>query len=148
MDQLIDMLDIAAKNHPIKALASDLGKGESTLRNELTQQPGYKLGLVTAIQIIKMTDDIKPLDRIESFFGRVAFDLPKPEPGNMRPCMEFVGKLSKEFSEVIEEMATALLDGVMTGKEAKRCLNETCDLIKACVKLKAYLRQYIKIKEN
>ena len=55
MDQIIDYLDVAAKRYPIKKLAFELDKGESTLRNELTQQPGYKLGLITALNIMKKT---------------------------------------------------------------------------------------------
>ena len=73
MQHVIDLLDIAAKNYPVKALAPEIGKAESTLRNELTQQDGYKLGLLTAYQILKITKDYRALDRLERLLGRVAF---------------------------------------------------------------------------
>ena len=57
MDEIIDLLDSAAKSYPMKALADDIGKAESTLRNELTEQPGYKTGLRTAIKIWDKTGD-------------------------------------------------------------------------------------------
>jgi len=147
MDHLLDLLDIAAKDYPIKALAPELDKGESTLRNELTQQPGYKLGLTTAILIMQKTHDLRALDEIEAKFGRVAFRIPRPESHNMQPIMKLVAKLSKEFAENMAEMSNALLDGLITEREARKCLQENEDLIKACIELKAYLQQFIKARE-
>jgi len=147
MDEIIDLLDIAAKNYPIKALASEIDKAESTLRNELTQQPGCKLGLTTAILILKKSYDLRSLDKIEAMFERVAFRLPRPESHNMHPVMQLVANLSKEFGENMSEMANAIQDGVVTDREAKKCLQENEDLMKACIELKAYLQQFIKSRE-
>jgi hypothetical protein len=147
MDHIIDLLDIAAKDYPMKALAPELDKGESTLRNELTQQPGYKLGLTTAILIMQKTHNLRALDEIEGKFGRVAFRLPRPESHNMHPVMQLVANLSKEFGENMSEMANAIQDGVITEREAKKCLQENEELMKACIELKAYLQQFIKSRE-
>jgi len=144
MNDVIDLLDIAAKNYPIKALANEIGKGESTLRNELTQQPGYKHGLITAILILKKTQDLRALDRIEALFDRVAFQLPRSDSEDMKPIMELVASISKEFGENIQELAKAIEDGKVTKKEARRCHNENKDLIQVCVKLQAYLEQFLK----
>jgi len=140
---LIDLIDIAAKSYPLKAMAFELGKGESTLRNELTQQHGFKLGLLDAILILKKSHDTRPLDTIEEFFNRVAFELPGAERKNMQPVMHYVSKIAKEFGENIKEIAAAMEDGVVTTNEAKKCLKENRDLIKACVELQAYLEQFI-----
>lgn len=142
MDQVLDLLDIAAKSYPIKALAPDIGKGESTLRNELTQQPGYKLGLMTAFQIISRTGDLKALDRIEALLGRVAFTLPKSESKNMTPLMQLVAKLTKEFSEHMDAIALAMADGKLDKHEIEKCQKELKDLIEACVNLQAYFEQF------
>jgi len=147
MDRIIDLLDVAAKNYPIKALAPEIGKGESTLRNELTQQPGYKLGLMTSILIMQKTGDLRALDQIESLFDRVAFNIPQPISHNMRPAMELVAKLTKEFGENMTEMAAAMEDGVISAKEAQKCLKENRDLVEACLRLEAYLEQFVKIKD-
>ena len=144
MDRTIDLLDSAAKKHPLKALCDDIGKAESTLRNELTQQPGYKLGLKTSILILRKTGDLSALDRIEAIFGRVAFRLPKPEHHKISPVMTLVGKLTKEFGEHMEELANALSDGDVSENEAKNCLKELKDVIEACVELQAYLEQFTK----
>ena len=145
MDGIIDLLDIAAKEYPIMALAPEMGKGESTLRNELTQQPGYKLGLMDAIQIMKKTENLRALDRIEGMFNRTAFVIPHPEYNNTIPVMNLVANLSEEFSDTIGAMATALRESVITKQEATKCLRENKELIKACIELQAYLQKIIEI---
>ena len=56
-------MNVLNDNAPMRALCDELDKAESTLRNELTQQPGYKLGLKTAYLIMKKTRDLAALDR-------------------------------------------------------------------------------------
>lgn len=147
MDDIIDLLDVAAKRYPIKAIAPKIkghvsaNRAESTLRSELNQQPGYKLGLITAIQIMQITGDLAALDMIESLFDRVAFRLPKHKDGNPSTIMVLASRLSKEFGETIEEMARAMEDGKLTKNEISRCLAELGDLIKVCVELEAFLSQ-------
>jgi hypothetical protein len=139
MDQIIDLLDAAAKRYPIKALCDEIGKGESTLRNELTQQEGYKLGLITTILIMRKTGDLEALDRIEAMFNRAAFLLPAPDQEDVLPVMRIAADMAAEFGESLKALGDGMKDGRLTGKEAERCLKENMDLIKACVRLKAYL---------
>ena len=146
LDNVIDRLDSAAKSYPIKALApmirGDLtaSKAESTLRNELTQQPGYKLGLVTAIQILHHTGDLAALDAIETLFQRTAWAVPDVAGADPLPVMGHVGKLSKEFAEVVEACAQSLEDGCMEAKEIDRCLGEVEELIVESIRFRAVLR--------
>lgn len=143
MDEIIDLLDIAAKNYPIKALAVEIGKAESTLRNELTQQPGYKLGLQTALLIMKRTGDLRALDKIEEAFDRVAFRLPKAEPNDMSELMKLIAGGTREFGEHMAAMADAMEDGKITRAEAVGCLKELRDVMAELVKLRAYLKQFV-----
>lgn len=147
MDRIIDLLDAAAKAYPIKALAPEIGKGESTLRNELNGQEGYKLGLITAVNIWRLTKDFRSLDRIEHILGRVAFPTPIAEHRNMSPIMRLAARLTKEFGEHMQEIAEAMADGVVTAKEARRCLEELGDVIEACVELQAHLQLYLEVRE-
>ena len=143
MQNVIDLLDIAAKNYPVKALAPEIGKAESTLRNELTQQDGYKLGLLTAYQILKITKDYRALDRLERLLGRVAFPLPVATPDNMPDLMVLVGRLSKEFGDHMQEIAKALKDGKIDKGEARKCHKELLEMMAVAAQLKAYLEQLI-----
>ena len=147
MQEIYDLLDAAAKQYPIKALAPDINKAESTLRNELTQQPGYKLGLMTAILIIKRTQDLRALDVIEEFFDRVAFVLPRAQNCEVAPLAELAGRIAKEFGEHMQEVGKALADGKLDNSEARSCLKELKDVIEACVNLQAYLEREIKTKD-
>ena len=147
---LFDILDLAAKSYKktIAGLAFEIGMSESNLRDELTQQGDAKLGLLHAILIMEKTKDLRALDRIEAFFDRVAFELPRAERKNMQPVMHLISKMSKAFGENISQMADAMKDGVVTTNEAKKCLKENRDLIQVCVELQAYLEQFINQKKE
>jgi len=144
MQDVLDLLDIAAKGYPLKALAPEINKGESTLRNELTIQPGYKLGLNTTILILKKTNDLRALDLIEHMFDRVAFNIPDAKPNDMKSLIEMLAKISKEFGENMIETGKAMEDGTITRTEARSCLTELQDLIEACLHLKGYPEQFVK----
>jgi len=145
MEDVVDLLDAAAKRYPIKALAPELksdvtrARAESTLRAELNQTEGYKLGMITAVMIMAKTGDLFALDEVEDIFNRVAFDLPVAVPDNSAKLMKLIAKLSKEFSETVQEVAFAMQDNQITKKEASRCLEELDDLIKVSVEFKGVL---------
>jgi len=144
MDQVVNLLDEAAKAYPIKALCDEIGKAESTLRNELKELPGYKLGLRTSAAILRKTGDLRALDRLEHLLGRVAFVLPRADKTAMAPVVEMAGDLAREFGEHMQELGSAIIDGRITRDEARACLKELFDLIAACVKLQAYLLELVK----
>ena len=142
---IYDLLDAAAKRYPIKALCDKVDKSESTLRGELNRQPGHKLGLSTAINIAQITGDLSAFDAVEEMFERVAFFIPKPEPGDtIKNVMSLISSLAREFAQDMEALARALDDGVINPAEARRCLKENKDLIKECLKIEAHLEALIK----
>ena len=100
-----------------------------------------------AIQIMKKTGNLRALDRIEDMFKRTAFVIPNPQYNNTIPVMNLVANLSEEFSDTIGAMAIALRDSVITKQDAKQCLKENKELIKACIELQAYLQKIIQIQE-
>lgn len=146
LDDIVDLLDAAAKRYPIKALAPQIrgdltaGKAESTLRNELTQQPGYKLGLITAVQIMALTGDLSALDAIEDLFGRTAWKVPEVDHADPVPVMAKAGRLSKEFSDVIEATAAAMADGRLSEEENENLRRELVELVTVCIRFQAILR--------
>jgi hypothetical protein len=152
-DEIYDLLDIAAKSFPLKALAGEIytgqgtSKAESTLRGELNQQPGHKLGLVTALQIMKKTKDLRALDKIEEMFDRIAAAIPigRPQGSPLRPIMELNADLIKEFGEELKALGNALKDGSIDDKETAVCLKELQHLIAACVRLETYLKHQFSV---
>jgi regulatory protein CII len=108
---------------------------------KLNQQPGYKLGLVTAVQIMEKTGDLSALDTVEALFGRTAFVIPTMKSTDPVPVMAKAGKLSKEFSDVIEETSLAMADGHLDGDEIEKLTKEVEDLLLVCIRFKALLQQ-------
>lgn len=135
IDDIFDHLDIAAKKYPIKALAAEMyDKAESTLRNELTRQPGSKLGLITAIDIMRRTGDFSALDDIEAMFDRVAIKIEKPE-GSKKEWLLHMAKIARESSHVVSNLAESMADGFLSANERKLCAKETYDAITALAAL-------------
>lgn len=126
INQIYDALDVAAKRYPMKALADEMpDKAESTLRNELIRQPGYKLGLVTALVVMEKTGDISALDPILKIFNRVAVPLP-PQMDDMKDADWFcyAGRIAVRTGEVLEVMGKALADGKLSPGERRMIQNE------------------------
>ena len=150
MDRVMELLDSAAKRKSLKVVAHEiypdnkLESAISRLGNELAERDTYKLGLRTAIKILQITGDLSALDRIEGMFNRVAFSVPEPDPESIKPIMELVSKLAKEFGENMAELAEAMADGRIKPKEARNCLKENKDLITVCLQVQAYLEQFVK----
>ena len=141
MDEIIDLLDSAAKSYPMKALADEIGKAESTLRNELTEQPGYKTGLRTAIKIWDKTRDLRALDMIESRCGRVAFVIPTLECGSA-DVLRLEASAVKEFGEQMEIISKSIADGRVSRSEAKKCVKEVIQAITALARIKMCLEGF------
>lgn len=146
LDTILDRLDAAAKAYPIKALAplirGDLtpSKAESTLRNELSQQPGYKLGIITAIQIILRTGNLSALDAIEELFGRTAWVVPTIEKADPVPVMAMAAQLAREFARTIEETSDAVADGNLGDAERETIIGRLDALQIQCIRFKAMLQ--------
>ena len=147
LDEIYDLLQSAALAYPLKALVGEIttdqgsSKAESTLRGELNQQPGHKLGLVTALQIMQKTGDLRALDKIEEMFDRTAVSIPVGATGRspLRPIMELNSDMIKEFGHNMKALGNALKDGSIDAVEAKVCLRELRELITACIRLETYL---------
>lgn len=147
LDLVIDRVDAAAKKFGIKALAplirGDLSafKAESTLRNELSQQPGYKLGVPTLLQILLHTRDLSPLDAIEEFFGRTAWRIPTIDKADPLPLMAMTGSLAEDTGRTLKNAASAMADGKITRAECAEITARLDTLITTCLRFKAVIQR-------
>jgi len=155
-NEILNQVKIAVMGYPMKAMADELDKAYSTLSNELDHRDTAKLGFLTALGILAKSQGagapsqsryagIKAVDLIEAGFGRVAFELPKAIPTDPRPIMQMAAKLSKEFGEAVQELASCIDPespggGRTIAEEAERCLKEIGDLVKACIELQGYFQ--------
>ena len=118
VENVLNLIDGAAKSYPLKKITSIIGKPYSTLANELSNQPGYKLGLITALQIVQTSGDYRAIDEIEKGFGRVAINLPDPEYSN-HGIHQLVMMEIEAFGNLISETEKSLMDGILTKREKK-----------------------------
>jgi len=140
LEAILAEIEIAVKRYPMKALADDMGKRYGTLANELSDQPGWKLGFADALKIIALTRCESAVDFIESGLGRVAFRLPRATESGL-PVMTLNSQIMKEFGEHMEMLAAVLEDGNINQEERRMCLKELRDVIVACLQMQGYLEQ-------
>lgn len=134
MQDIFDAVDATAKRYPIKALADDIGKAESTLRNELNRQVGYKFGLETFDLILRHTEDLSPLIKLNRRHNLTAFKTPKCTPNNTH-VMEAAAKVMVETGESMRAAGETLADGKLTADERERLKKEVQDVIDAALEL-------------
>ena len=139
VQRVFDHLDVAAKQYGCEALAGRIGKAQSTLRNELAGLPGHKLGIITAIQILAWTGDLAALDSLEKTLGRVPVEFPRSTRNDPAPLMAAAGRLAKEFGEHLAVLGAALMDGVIEPREARACLKELDEAVKAALAVRVHL---------
>jgi len=139
VQKVFDHLDVAAKDFGCERLAERIGKAQSTLRNELAGLPGHKLGVITSLQILAWTGDLRALDRLEAVLGRVAVEFPRSTRNDPAPLMAASGRLAKEFGEHMSVLGAALMDGVIEPREARACLKELDEAVKAALAVRVHL---------
>jgi hypothetical protein len=132
---LHDFIDVSAKRYPLKSLAPLVNKAESSLRNELMQQSGYKLGITTAIEIMERTGDMSALDWIERRFDRVAVRIPTSSPTRENDLVSYAGKVARETGDVLIVLGASLADGHMTAEERTKIRDETYEALRALAAL-------------
>lgn len=142
IEQLFDDLDVAAKRYPIKALVCEIpDKAESTLRNELIRQPGFKLGLVTALWIILKTGDTTALDRIERMFDRVAVPIPEMEDVTASDLVRYAGEITGKTGEVLTSIGKAMNNDTMNAAQKGIIQEEAYEAMTALAGLWMFLKR-------
>lgn len=113
-------------------MALALGKSWETLRKELAGAPGYKFGLRDALKMMRRSGDLRILDAAEAEFGR--FALPMPQLAGDVPDEELahhLGRLSKEFGDVLTETAQRASDGDISDRDLRAVEEQWGQLVAA-----------------
>lgn len=141
MEDLYEALEIAAKVHGLKAVAAAADKAYSTLANELSRQPTYKLGLSTAMVIISVTRKMAPLKALNRLFGCVPVPVPERPWGSVRDILSGSAEIAMGFAGVAETLAMAMADGMVTGDERTLCRAKIAELLEAVLRVDAWLSE-------
>ncbi len=146
IEEIMERIDAAAKQYPLKSMAAEIGKAYSTLKNELSSQQGYKLGIETAMLILLVSGKLDVLDAIEDLFGRVAFQIPDIKQENHIDLLSHVSALANEFSTITAHIAETLSDGKIDKAEAKKGYKDALNLVKEAIKLQIFFKTVLEEK--
>lgn len=132
---LFELLQEAAQGYQhggLRGMAEELGKGYSTLANELNPNniERHKLGLQDAIRIMELTGDLRPLERISSRLGQVMVNIPADLP-DQTDALKSLAEMAKESGEAITALSAALADGELTRAERKEIATEAWEAARA-----------------
>jgi len=125
-------------------LAGDLaGLSKSDMSNRLNpNMPEHRPTLEGFFMHLQAGMDLAPLDEIERSLGRVSFTLPDVEAH--KNLAVDLAKAGREFGDVCQSMADALIDGKITRKEFAAFSKETDEAIAALAELREAMRQEVK----
>lgn len=103
---LLEKIQTIVCEYGAEAMAQELGKSYKTLMRELNPNDGgAKLGLMTFLQILRITQNYSTLNMIAKMFGQIMIDVPERVTTN-----ELAGRLSvvlKEMGELLQELGKA-----------------------------------------
>lgn len=138
-DSLLDILREDVKRAPsgrkAEAIAALLGKGYSTLMNELNGAiPGHKFGLMQLIPVMEATGSTRALDYLAGAMGAVVIRLPRPGHGHPTTERDAVAAV-REFGELMAAVGDALDDGRITPEERQRITREGYEALQSIMAL-------------
>jgi len=138
-DSLLDILREDVKRAPsgrsAEQIAALLGKGYSTLLNELNGAiPGHKFGLMQLIPVMEATGSTRALDYLAGAMGAVVIRLPRPGQGHPTTERDAVAAV-REFGELMAAVGAALDDGHISPDERRRITREGYDALQAIMTL-------------
>lgn len=142
----MNVLDAAARtvrDYPggSLSLAPRLGKRPGTLSHEVNPPEGgsAKLGLLDAIDIIKMSRDYRIIHATCAELGGMFIKLPVIDDAQGDPGSRMAA-VAKEFADLMGEVCTSSADGEISDNDIKRIEREWAELMAAGQVLLAYLQ--------
>lgn len=123
----------APSGHKAEQIAALMGKGYSTLMNELNGSiPGHKFGLLQLIPLMQATGSTRPLDYLCGAMGCVCLSLPaglRPLASAERDAIRAV----REFGELMATLGDALGDGSISAEEGRRIKADGYEALRAII---------------
>lgn len=119
------------------ALAPQLGKNPATLNHEVSARSTHaKFGLADAVKVTHFTGDWRILEAFASEVGALVI----PIAGHAGGEVEALGKMAREFAELVGVTGETMADGRVSDNELARLEGEAGDLVAALNRVLALAR--------
>ena len=119
---------------PIKVQADELGISYSYLANAANPTlDDFQFQLRHLLPLCRITGRTDVLDHIENALGRIAFDLPKPNPCSLS-LQRDLADCFKEFGEFAEVSAKAIADNRIDKTEFRQIEQQLLDLVRTAMR--------------
>lgn len=128
---------LKAKNLSVKQLADELHVNYRSFLYRIT--PERKLPADILPGLCRVLEDYTLLDVLEEQVNRVAFTMPVIDEPNCAQDLKVVQKLVKEVGDALQVLAETLEDHIVEDWELQKTLPALDDVIRECVRLKAWL---------
>lgn len=124
-----------------EALGVRLNKRGTSLSNEVKPQPGStaKFGLLDAVKVMEMADDLRMLDALNAHFGRMSVPLPDLDVDNGSAVFTSITRVTQEFGEYLAKVSEAVADGSVSATEYRGTQRELGEMIRRAQQLQAQL---------
>jgi len=117
-DVLHSLVKRAPNGKPAKTIAAECGKTYTTFMNELSGQPGFKVGVEMLLPIMNASGSDRPLEFLAGMRGGVFFKLPNAPAGLSRSEQQAL-KAVKEFGDLMGEFQQRASDGDISTEDRK-----------------------------
>lgn len=123
-----------------RQLAADIDRNPTTFSHELNETGVAKLGLRTAVKMTKRTKDLRILYAFACEMGQMCVPLPDMLMVEGDLTMQGLGRVAKEFGDVVQEISAAAADGEVSANEMQRVERQWGELVAAGQQLLAHMR--------
>lgn len=143
----VDATRLTMRSYPggIAAIALRMGRSASTLEKETRCQPGHKMGLADAQEVMQLAREARsehalaPLNALADALGCMVVELP-PRDDVDSPTAVDVATLMRECAELVTEVVEADADRIITRNELARLERSWGEVVAAGQAMLAHLR--------
>lgn len=143
---LLEKIQTIVCEYGAEAMAQELGKPYKTLMRELNpNDEGAKLGLMTFLQILHISNNYSPLDMIAMKFRKVLFDIPMSQinPAEVFARLSCVLRNMGDFIRKVGKISCLTSEGNIAIVEKEKCIlnKQGHDLLQALAALLACIEK-------
>lgn len=132
MSQILDAAFAVVHGYPGGALSLaprlPRAKNPATVSHEVAGKPGSKFGLEDAVDVTLLTGDTRIVSTFAAMAGGMFIPLPAELPDGTS-AMQQIGRMAKEFGDVVQAVVEAIADGRVSANELTRVNREWGELV-------------------